>query len=378
MKRVIVLGAGMVGAVMARDLSEDSMFSVTVADIDELNLEKASRKGNIKTIKADLSKPVEVKRLVTDFDLVCGALSSLIGFSALRAVIESGKDYCDISFMPEDAMDLDSLAKKKGVTAVVDCGVAPGMSNMLCGHANSYFDKTENVEIYVGGLPVVRTWPYQYKAAFSPVDVIEEYTRPSRFIVDGKIVTKPALTDPELMDFPGIGMLEAFNTDGLRSLLKTINAPRVIEKTLRYPGHIELMRVLRETGFFEKDTIDIGGVKISPLALTSKLLFKIWKYEGDEEDLTVMRVIAEGMKDGKRVRLVWDLLDGYDPIQHETSMSRTTAFPNAIVARMVASGEYKNPGVNPPEFIGRNKALLDKVLDELSKRGVKFESNFAR
>ena len=375
MKKVVVLGAGMVGAVMARDLSEDSRFTVAIADINEQNLEKASRKGNIQIIKADLSRPDEVKRLVRDFDLVCGALSSHIGFSVLRAVIESGKDYCDISFMPEDATKLDSLAKEKGVTVVVDCGVAPGMSNMLCGYANSYFDQTESIEIYVGGLPVVRTLPYEYKAAFSPADVIEEYTRPSRFIVDGKIVTKPALSDPELMDFPGIGTLEAFNTDGLRSLLKTIKAPRIVEKTLRYPGHIELMRVLRETGFFNKDAIDISGVKISPLELTSKLLFKMWKYEDGEEDLTVMRVIADGMKNGKSARLAWDLLDRYDPVHNETSMSRTTAFPNAIVARMVVSGEYKNPGVNPPEFIGRNKKLLDKILDELLKRGVKFENN---
>jgi saccharopine dehydrogenase-like NADP-dependent oxidoreductase len=380
MAKVIVLGAGMVGSVMAADLAADSSLEVTIADVREENLAKAAARapGKIKTVQADLSDSAAVGKLVAPFDMVCGALASRLGFQTLRAVIEAGKNYCDISFFAEDAMELDALAKSKGVTAVVDCGVAPGMSNMTAGYAAKHFDRCDKIAIYVGGLPRERRWPFEYKAGFAPSDVIEEYVRPSRIVEHGKIVVREALTEPELLDFDGVGTLEAFNTDGLRSLAYTLKVPMMVEKTMRYPGHIELMRVLRHIGLFSQEPIEVPGadggkVRVRPLDVISTLMFPQWTYAKGEEDMTIMRITAEGEKSGVREKLTWDLSDVYDKATQATSMSRTTAFPCTIMARKVMSGEFRKPGVNPPEFIGMQAGMLDSVMTELRNRGIRYE-----
>ena len=381
MPSAIVLGAGMVGSIMATDLAHDSDFTVTIADTrpDALERAKARAGGSINTIHADLGDIETLKRTIAPFDIVVGALASLIGFQTLRAVIEAGKNYCDISFMPEDAIDLDTLAKEHGITAVVDCGVAPGMSNLLAARSVAELDHADSIEIYVGGLPRQRRWPFQYKAGFSPSDVIEEYTRPSRIVEQGELVTRPALSEPELLDFEGIGTLESFNTDGLRSLAYTMQVPNMKEKTLRYPGHIELMRVFRETGLFSHDEIEVGtgpdggnSVRVRPIDVISTLMFPKWTYDPGEEDLTVMRITVEGTKDNTRQRHTWDLLDFYDKESQATSMSRTTAFPCTIMARLVATGKLTQPGVNPPERLGHDASLVEHVLTEHHKRGVKY------
>lgn len=370
MTKALVLGGGMVGSLMARDLASDPEFQVTLADVDETSLQRASQSVRLETAPADLSDPHTISKLARDFDIVLGALPSRFGFAALRAVLEAGRNYCDISFMPENALDLDALAMEKGVTAVVDCGVAPGMSNLLSGYGARKLDRCDNIEIYVGGLPVEREWPYEYKAGFAPTDVIEEYTRPARYVVDREVVVREALSEPELMDFAGVGALEAFNTDGLRSLIDTLDVPHMKEKTLRYPGHIELMRVLRETGFFSQDEIEMAGQRLRPMDLTAQLLFPKWTYEEGEADLTVMRVLVEGEKDGQRCRLQWDLLDYYDPEMNARSMSRTTAYPCAIIARMIAAGRIEASGVLPPELLAGDETLVRDVLHEHERRGV--------
>jgi saccharopine dehydrogenase-like NADP-dependent oxidoreductase len=376
----------MVGSVMAADLAADPQFHVTVADaradaVDRA-LDRCRRAGadpdRLAGVCADLSSTRELSRVIADADVVLGALASVIGFQTLRTVIESGKNFCDICFMPEDAIDLDALAKQRGVTAIVDIGVAPGMSNMIAGYAAATLKPCENIEIYVGGLPRERRWPFQYKAAFSPYDVIEEYTRPSRIVEHGTIITREALSEPELLDFPHVGTLEAFNTDGLRSLAYTLKVPFMKEKTLRYPGHIELMRVLRHLGLFSHEPITVGrkpgqnegGTTVRPIDVISALMFPKWTYEPGEEDLTVMRVSASG---GGRT-MTYDLFDVYDQKTQATSMARTTAFPCTIAARMVASGKYREPGVIPPEKLGAAAGMLEGFLKELEKRGVRYSS----
>ncbi len=373
--KTIVLGCGLVGGLIAKDLAKDKDFQVTVADIDEKKLDELTKGTDIRGIKMDLSSSESIKKIVAEQDIVIGAVPGFLGFNMLRSVIETGKNVVDISFMPEDVLSLDELAKKKGVTAVVDMGVAPGLSHMIVGYADSLLDETESATILVGGLPMIREWPYEYKIVFSPKDVIEEYLRPARLIEGGKIVEKPALSDLELVNLPKIGTLEAFNTDGLRSLLYTLNIPDMKEKTLRYPGLAEKMRMLRETGFFSDIPIEIGGVKVKPLDLTSKLLFSKWELKEDEEELTVMRIIVQGKKEEKRLCYTYDLLDYYDKKEKVTSMSRTTGFPCAIMARLVAQGEFQYPGVCPPEYIGREHKVYQKVMKELEKRNVFYKEN---
>ncbi len=366
---IIVLGAGRVGAAMAQDLAKDREFQVTVADVSETAL---GRLENLGIRKADLSSAAGVAAAVEGADLVVGAVPGFMGFETVKAVLEAGKPIVDISFFEEDPFRLDELAKAKGLVAVTDCGVAPGCGNILLGHMETRLDRIHRFVTLVGGLPVVRSWPFEYQAGFSPIDVIEEYTRPSRYVAHGKEVVMPALSEPELIEFPGVGTLEAFNTDGLRTLLNTIDAPFKIEKTLRYPGHIEKMRMLREVGFFNKEPIDVGGVMVAPLDLTTKLLFPMWQMKEGDEDFTILRVIVEGEQQGQSVTHTFDMLDRYDHATGVTSMARTTGYTCTAVARLVASGRYTRKGISPPEYVGREAGCRDFVLEELRKRGIKF------
>lgn len=370
--KIIVLGGGLVGGVIAKDLAKDGDLEVTVADINGETLQNLQKQAPVKARQADLSKPGLIKELVSDYDMVVGAVPGFLGLSMARQVIEAGKNLVDISFAPEDYMELDGLAREKGVTALVDCGVAPGMSNILVSYLAGCLDEAQSAEILVGGLPQVRYWPYEYKIVFSAIDVIEEYTRPVRLVENGRVVEKPALSDLELIDFPGIGTLEAFNTDGLRSLIHTMKIPNMKERTLRFPGHAEKMRMLRETGFFSQEPMEINGAAIRPIDFTAKLLFPMWKLKEGEKDFTVMRVEVKGKKDGKEASLSYNLVDYFDENTGTTSMARCTGFTCAIMARMVARGQFRHPGICPPEYVGQDPEVFRRLLEELEKRGVKY------
>lgn len=372
MKKIIVLGAGLVGKAIAIDLYRD--FEVTAVDIDAAALQELGAKYPLKTIAADLSNPEKIKELIGDYDLVIGAVPGFMGFETLKTVIQNGKNIVDISFFDEDQHDpfeLDQLARGKNVTAVIDCGVAPGMSNIILGYHQQRMS-VENFECYVGGLPEVRTWPFQYKAPFSPIDVLEEYTRPARIREDGKVVIKAALSEPEYLEFEGVGTLEAFNTDGLRTLLKTMEVPNMKEKTLRYPGHIEYMKVLRETGLFDKEPLDINGAFIRPIDLAAKLLFPKWKLEKAEREFTVMQVKVEGMEEGRAAKYVYHLLDRFDEKTGISSMARTTGYTCTAAARLVLENKFTRKGICPPEYLGAAGGCFEGILDYLKGRGVHY------
>ncbi len=373
--KVIVLGAGLVGGPMALDLASGPDIRVTVADHSQDALEaltgKARRAGvPVIVTRDDLEIPANVAARVQDFDLVINAMPGFLGFQTLKAVVEAGKNVVDIAFFIEDPFALDELAKSRNVTALVDMGVAPGMCNVLIGYAAHLLDRLERVTYMVGGLPEVRTWPWEYRAVFSPADVIEEYSRPARLKERGEVIVKPALSDPELIDFPGVGTLEAFNTDGLRSLLHTVACPDMKEKTLRWPGHIEKIRILRESGFLGTEPVELNGHPVRPVDLTSQLLFHQWKLQEGEADLTVMRVVAEGLKNGDRLRLAWDLDDRYDPVSGIHSMARTTGYTATVALRMIASGLYTHKGISVPEYVGKHPSCVKFLLDGLAERGV--------
>lgn len=363
--RIAVLGSGMVGAAMALDLA--AQHQVKVFDVSEGNLLKLQQRNpGIDIQLADLKQHQHFATWFADSDMVLVAVPGFMGFETVRAVIETGKNIVDISFFPEDALALDALAKSKGVTVITDCGVAPGMSNYIIGRYDAEME-VERFEIYVGGLPKIRKKPFEYKAPFSPVDVIEEYTRPARIMENGHIVVKPALTELEWMEFEGLGTLEAFNTDGLRSLLFTMpHIKNQKEKTLRYPGHVQQIIALKEAGFFSELPMEINGVSITPLQFSSKLLFKEWKLGEEEEELTVMKVIVKG----KDQTVTYDLLDRYDPVTKISSMSRSTGYVATATINMLAAGLFTEKGVFPPELVGRHKACFDFVLAYLRERGV--------
>ena len=367
MKKVIVLGAGLVGKEMAIDLS--GKFDVTAVDINEDALDRIARQG-IKTLRLDFTNEERLKSVVSEADLVVGAVPGFLGFETVKRVIEAGKDMVDISFFPEDPFQLEALAKQKNVTVVTDCGVAPGMGNIILGYHNKRM-KVLEYECLVGGLPVVREWPYEYKAVFSPIDVIEEYTRPARYVQSGVVVVKEALSDPELVHFDGVGTLESWNSDGLRSLIKTMaNIPNMIEKTLRYPGCIEYLRVLRETGFFSYEEVDVKGAKVRPIDVTAKLLFPKWKLKPGEEEFTVMRVRLSGEENGQQKRYQYNLLDRTNKLTNTLSMARTTGYTCTAAVNLVLDRKFTRKGISPPEFLGEDEANFLFIVDYLKARGV--------
>ena len=370
MKKVIVLGAGLVGGPISKDLAKDENFLVTVADIDTDKLAKLSGIERVKTIHQDLSDFMHLGLLLEKFDFVVNAVPGSLGYKVMQAIIESGMNGVDISFMPEQFWLADGMAKERGVCLIPDMGVAPGLSNLLVGYGCSLLDEALRAKIYVGGLPKVRSLPYQYKAVFSPSDVIEEYTRPAMIVENGEKVYKEPLTEPENLEFEGVGTLEAFNSDGLRSLAYSMNVPWMIEKTLRYPGHRELMEVFKTSGFFSTEKINIKGTEIAPRDMTSKLLFKEWKLEAGEEDITVMRVEVEGIKDGREKKYCFELYDEYDHDTTVHSMAMTTGYSATMALRLLASGKIDKKGIILPEYLGQDHEWVEFILTGLEERGI--------
>jgi len=372
--KVIILGAGLIGAPMALDLVKDNEFEVGVADIDRLSLDKLEG-HNITLVETDLSVPQNVQEVVNGYDYVINAVPGSLGFKTLRYIIEAGKDVVDIAFYENDPFELDTLAKEKNVTAIVDCGVSPGLHNILIGNVAQKLDSIEDITIYVGGLPQIKEPPFEYKAVFSPSDVIEEYIRPARMKKNEEIVTKPPLSELEIIDFPEVGALEAFNSDGLRTLLHTIDVPNMKEKTLRYPGHVEKISLLKQIGLFDKEELSINGKDIKPIDLAIKLLRDEWQLKDGEKDFTILQVVIKGRRENKKVTYTYDLLDYYDDSSDTISMARTTGYTATCMLRLLASGLYKQIGISPPEFVGKHSECTEFILSELRKRNVLIKEN---
>jgi len=371
MSNIYVLGAGMVGSAMAIDLAKK--HHVTISDISSDVLSRVVEKEpSLKTEILDVTDTNDLALKIKDADLVLSAVPGFLGFETLKNIILQRKNTIDISFFPENALELNQLALENNVTAIVDCGVAPGMDNVILGYYNQTHD-LDFFECLVGGLPKVKKWPFCYKAPFSPVDVIEEYTRPARYIENGELIVRPPLTDCEFVEFDKVGTLESFNSDGLRSIIHTMpHIKNMKEKTLRYPGHVEYIRVLKESGFFHDEPIFENGK--SALDVTSKILFKEWKLNENEEELTVMRVTIEGVNKATKHRenISFDLYDEFDHETKISSMARTTGYTATAAVNMYLDGLVSKKGILPPELVGSDKLCYDYFFSYLEERGVKY------
>lgn len=370
MSNIIVLGAGMVGSTMAIDMAKN--HSVTLTDFNKNSLDKAVKKcEKLIPIVLDVTDKLALQKIIKPFDLVICAVPGFLGFETLKSIIEAGKNVIDISFFPENSLDLFELAKQKNITAIVDCGVAPGMGNIILGYYNEILNITD-FECLVGGLPKIKKWPFNYKAPFSPVDVIEEYTRPARYVENGNVIVKDALSDVEFVDFEGVGTLESFNSDGLRSIIYTMaHIPNMKEKTLRYPGHIEYINVLKKSGFFNEEHIVVNGISISPLEFSSKILFNEWKLGDTEEEITVMRITLKGTnKIGESKTIVYNLHDEFCDKTNTSSMARTTGYTATAAANLFLDGLFTEKGIFPPELVGKHEKCFNYFLNYLKERNV--------
>jgi len=370
MSRIVILGCGAVGRHMAIDLCKDPGYEVISVDVNREGLEQLAREHPIQIRVEDLSTEEGVTRAVEDADIVIGSVPYNVGYTMLERVIRAGKNIVDISYFMEDPFGLDELAKAKGVTAVVDCGVTPGMANIILGdHMRKM--KVSRYECYVGGVPKDRNAPLGYKSPFPVLEVLEEYAESGSMVEDGKVVVRPMLSETMTIDLDKVGTMACLNSDGLRTLIHTTDIPDMFEKTLRYPGHVDQMRIFIDTGFLDMTPIQVEGSSVRPIDVTASLLTPLWKYEAGEADLTVMRLVISGVEDGKPATYTYDMYDEYDPVTGALSMARTTGYTCTAVTRMVLDGSYSQKGISPPEFIGRVDGCWENVQQYLDDRGVR-------
>jgi len=360
MKKIFQVGAGLVGKTMALDLSKNFELHLGDTNLDLLN-EIKNQDQSIHIQKIDIQDKENFCAWIADADIVLLAVPGFLGFEALRLIIECGKNVVDISFSPENVLSLNDLAIENDVCAVVDAGVAPGIPNFLLGYWNEKI-KVNSFDYMVGGLPKNPSPPYNYKAPFSPIDVIEEYTRPARMRINSQVVTKPALSDLEIFNFSEVGQLEAFNTDGLRSLLTTMtHIPNMKEKTLRYPGHAKLIQLMIDDGLFNNKNFDN----------TINRLFKDWKLKEDEPEFTILDINI--FSDSKNIH--YHLYDETNDISKSSSMARTTGFTATATINMLLNNLWRKKGVFPPELVGKNEQCIDFLLSYLSSRNVTISQN---
>lgn len=348
--RVLILGSGNVGTLVAYDLSRD--FEVWVIDKDETRLKRVEEVA--KVLKLDLSRTEILSDVFEGFEVIVNTLPGFLGFRILKKAIESGRDLVDVSFMPEDPLVLSNEAMRREVRVVVDAGFAPGLSNVLIGHIYGKLGTLDEGIINVGGLPKEPRPPLYHQVLFSPQDLIDEYLRPARCIIDGK----PTVRDPlEVIEEIRIKnfKFERFPTDGLRTLLTTIKARNLVEYTLRWPGHLARMKFLKELGFFRSEFIES----------TMKLIIPAMTY--DAPDFSVMEVYGKSNEKEIRFFMYDEYSEGF------SSMSRVTGYMTALITRLILKN-YVEPGISPPEYLGMNDKTFRFIVDEVTKKNIVLET----
>jgi lysine 6-dehydrogenase len=381
--KVLILGCGNIGSVAAEDIGKSiDSIEVVVADRNETRaklIAEGISESNVSWIQLDAAKHNELVKTLEDFDLAMGFLPGKLGHRLAEACIDARNDLVDVSYMAENPLTLNDKAIKAGVTIIPDCGLAPGISNTLVGHAAGKFDKVQTVCIMVGGLPEKPVPPLGYVITWSLESLIDEYTRKARIVKEGEIVEVEALNGLEEIEFPNVGRLEAFYTDGLRTLPYTVsNVDNMWEKTLRYPGHAEKIKLLKALGFFDEKQINVEDVSLSPRKLTVKLFDQKLR-RPEIRDIVAMKIEVSGIKNDKHMRYVYHMLDRYDENRGITAMARTTAYPASIIAQLMLKKAVKAKGVVPLERLGVSEEFFSKFLNELEKREIRIteEEKFA-
>ena len=348
--KIVVLGGGAQGRVIAADLARSLPDSrITVADLRRPELPAA---GNLDWIEADASDEAALARLIAGYELAVGALPSRFGYGAMKAAIDARRNLVDVSFAAEDPLSLDAAARAAGVTIAPDCGLAPGLSHLLAGDL-AREGALERLEILVGGVAQDAARPYGYVVTWSLDDLVEEYTRPARIVRDGREVELPVFSEITREDVAGAGVMEAFLSDGLRTLIQTLpDVPMMEEKTLRWPGHVAQVKPLVESGRFLEE-------------------FRAKCVVDPPADLVAL-VVRARWKDGRSRTTT--MVDRYDPASRLTAMARTTAFTTSVMAQLAAQGGLPRAGVTPPELIAANPDATKFVIDAMARRGVRFQT----
>ena len=381
--RMLVLGAGLQGSACAYDLLQnDDVTEVRLADVNIGHLPEFlapySGKRLIPT-PLDVRNAEGVQALMRESDAAMSAIPYYFNLDLARHAAATGVHFCDLGGNTDIVFEqkkLEPIAREKGITIVPDCGLAPGMVNILAEHGIDQLDKVDEVKIFVGGLPQNPEPPLNYQIVYSLEGVLDYYTTLSWVVRDGKRVQVKALSEIEAVRFDEpVGELEAFHTAGGLSTMAFRyggQIPNMEYKTLRYPGHAKIMEAIRDLGFLDQEPVDVKGTRVSPRDLAvAQMGPRLTKPDG--MDLVALRVTVTGTKSGQRKTIKYELIDSYDEERGISAMMRTTGYSLSITGQMQARGEVQPPGVHTPDECIPG----DKYIDQRRKRGVNIKESTA-
>jgi lysine 6-dehydrogenase len=373
--RVIVLGTGMIGNVVVREIAQAfSVNEVVAVDALQANVDRCVSQADNSKVSGKVAALDSVERIaevLKGADIAVGCLPHSLSLFAIQAAIAAGCHLIDmVGSKYEEKAVFNEQALEAGVLVVPGAGVAPGIANFLAARGIELLDEADEAVMLCGGIPRHPLPPLWYQVVFRLESLLGLCTKPALAAENGELVKLPPLSGREELSFPEpVGECEAVVTDA-HSVAFTLKdkVKRIYEKTVRYKGHWEKMKVLAELGFLDETPVEIDGVSISPQKLAVVLLDRKMK-GGSNEDITVLRVTVTGTKDGKQTKLEWEMVDMYDSERQITSMAKTTSFPAVILAEWMAEGKIAKRGVAAIEdvIIGQ---LFDPFMQELSNRGI--------
>ena len=380
--RMLVLGAGLQGSACAYDLLQNpAIGEVHLADRNVAQLPSFltpyAGDARLKLLQLDARDHAAARLAMDGSRAVMCALPYYFNLEMTRLAIDAGVHFADLGGNTEIVLQqkaLDASAKARGVTVVPDCGLAPGMVNILAQLGISRLDTVDRVKIFVGGLPQEPVGPLKYQIVYSLEGVLDYYTTLSWVLRDGRPTQVAALSERESVTFPApIGELEAFHTAGGLSTMSSRyegKIPAMEYKTLRYPGHAKIMEAIRDLGLLSLDPVDVKGQRVVPRDVAVAVMTP-HLHKPDARDLVALRVIVAGTKAGKPVTQTWELIDRYDDARHISAMERSTGFSLSITGQLQVAGAIKPAGVSTPDECVPGV----RYITELAARGIKIRED---
>jgi saccharopine dehydrogenase-like NADP-dependent oxidoreductase len=375
--KILSIGCGYIGSVLAEEIVNGLDFKeLVICDTTKEKIEETAKNLGERVIplQLDISNYSNLLGIMEDFDLVIGLAPGRLGFNVMKACVEKKKNLIDLSFMAEDPFIFQEAAVEAGVRIIPDCGVAPGLSNMLIGKASSQLDEVEDAIIFVGGLPQNPKPPLDYKVTWCVEDLFEEYTRNAKIVRNGKTVEVEALEGLEEVEFDGFGKLESFFTDSVRTLHRTIKAKNMWEKTLRYPGHVRKIELLKELGLFSKKPLE--SMNISPW----DFMCRFWEENLsflEDKDVLLMRIEVSGKNRSTKILHTYEVVDYFDEQRNITAMGRSTAYTAFAVIKLVLENRINKKGIVPPEILGMNKEIFQEIQFTLKNKNLEIKGKVA-
>lgn len=379
--KFLVIGSGMMGSALAYDLAHSSdIEAITLADAD-LQRAKATadwiKSENVRPVRLDVEYFDDVIALMEGHDCAIAATSFRHNYELTKAALEAGVHFCDLGGnddVVQRQRDLDAKANERNLLIVPNCGLAPGLANVLAARGAEQFETVDSIFIRVGGLPQHPKPPLNYQLSFSVEGLLNEYSGTSVTLRDYKRVEIDTMTEIERIEFPPpFGALEAFHTSGGTSLLAEMFEGKVREldyKTIRYAGHCGRFKALLDVGFASNEPITVGTNLLTARELFVELLKR--KLSGSDPDAVLVRVTVRGVRAGKQQTLTFNLVDFYQENDNISAMMRVTAFPTSIIAQEIVRGTIRNRGVHTPEQC----VPLDPLIAELQKRDIRISQEW--